>query len=59
MQSFSDVLALVKEYFQEKVRTNQLTETAYTCWIENHPAPVGLKTTRRFWSSPLNFTAAS
>ena len=35
MQSFSDVLALVKEYFQEKVRTNQLTETAYTCWIEN------------------------
>ena len=35
MQSFSDVLNLVKEYFQEKVRANQLTETAYTCWIEN------------------------
>ncbi|MGI5856284.1 MAG: chromosomal replication initiator protein DnaA [Candidatus Merdivicinus sp.] len=35
MQSFSDVLNLVKDYFQEKVRTNQLTETAYTCWIEN------------------------
>ncbi len=35
MQSFSDVLNLVKEYFQEKVRANELTETAYTCWIKN------------------------
>lgn len=35
MQSFSDVLNLVKDYFQEKVRNNELTETAYRCWIKN------------------------
>ncbi len=35
MQSFSDVLNLVKDYFLEKVRSNELTETAYRCWIKN------------------------
>ncbi|MGI5894616.1 MAG: chromosomal replication initiator protein DnaA [Candidatus Merdivicinus sp.] len=35
MQSFSDVLNLVKGYFQDKVRNNELTETAYRCWIKN------------------------
>ncbi len=35
MQSFSDVLNLVKDYFQQKVRSNELTETAYRCWIQN------------------------
>lgn len=35
MQSFSDVLNLVKDYFQEKVRRGELTETAYRCWIKN------------------------
>lgn len=35
MQSFSDVLNLVKDYFLEKVRKNELTETAYRCWIKN------------------------
>ena len=35
MQSFSDVLNLVKDYFQEKVQRNELTETAYRCWIMN------------------------
>ena len=35
MQSFSEVLNLVKSYFQEKVKNNDLTETAYKCWIEN------------------------
>ena len=35
MQSFSEVLNLVKNYFLEKVKNNDLTETAYKCWIEN------------------------
>ena len=35
MQSFSEVLNLVKSYFLEKVKNNDLTETAYKCWIEN------------------------
>lgn len=35
MQSFSEVLNLVKGYFLEKVKNNDLTETAYKCWIEN------------------------
>lgn len=35
MQSFSDVLNLVKDYFQQKVNSNELTETAYRCWIQN------------------------
>lgn len=35
MQSFAEVLQLVKEYFLEKVKNNELTETAYNCWIKN------------------------
>ena len=35
MQSFSDVLNFVKDYFQEKVRNNELSETAYHCWIQD------------------------
>ena len=29
------MLNLVKDYFLEKVRSNELTETAYRCWIKN------------------------
>ncbi len=35
MQSFAEVLNLVKEYFLEKVKNKELTETAYNCWIKN------------------------
>ncbi len=35
MNSFMEVLEYVKEYFLEKVRNNELSQTAYNCWIKD------------------------
>ncbi len=52
MNSFMEVLEYVKEYFLEKVRNNELSQTAYNCWIkdlepirlENDTAVVAVRT---------------
>jgi len=35
MNSFMEVMELVKGYFLEKVKTNELSQTAYNCWIRD------------------------
>ena len=54
MQSFAEVLKLVKEYFVEKVKNNELTETAYNCWIKNIE-PIRLENNTAVLFVPHNF----
>ncbi len=54
MQSFAEVLQLVKEYFLEKVKNNELTETAYNCWIKNIE-PIRLENNKAVLFVPHHF----
>ncbi len=54
MQSFAEVLQLVKEYFLDKVKNNELTETAYNCWIKNIE-PIRLENNKAVLFVPHHF----